>query len=147
LGVFFQLVGGNNVAIAQNYANGAYPLNTPSTPTRPNDVEIVWTTGLGGINGPDNVLPGMIVPPLPGAPPGNMLGTVTVTVTVGGVPIPPQNITYAGRQAQSAAVDNVYFIVPQGVPYGCQVPVTIAAGGVTANVANIAITADGAPCQ
>jgi len=50
--------------------------------------------------------------------------------------------------AQTAAVDNVYFIVPtNGVPYGCNVPVVITAGGVAANTTMIAITADGSPCQ
>jgi len=47
----------------------------------------------------------------------------------------------------TSQVDNVYFTVPNGVPYGCQVPVAITAGGVAANVANIALTADGSPCQ
>ena len=44
-------------------------------------------------------------------------------------------------------MDNIYFTVPKGVPYGCQVPVVITAGGITANSTNIAITADGSPCQ
>jgi hypothetical protein len=44
-------------------------------------------------------------------------------------------------------VDNVYFTVPAGVPYGCAVPVVINAGGVAANTTNIAITADGSACH
>ena len=75
-------------------------------------------------------------------PPTNL----TVGITVGGVAVSQQQVLYAGRQSQSQ-VDNVYFTVPNGVPYGCQVPVSITAGGVAANVANIAITADGSPCQ
>lgn len=134
-GAFFQVVKGNDVAVAQNYANGAYPLNSPSKPTHPGDIVIVWGTGLGGINGPDNV------------PPGNNatdMTNVPVEITVGGV---AAQRLYAGRQPQSPAVDNVYFKVPDGVPYGCLVPVAITAGGVAANVVNIAITADGSPCQ
>jgi hypothetical protein len=35
--------------------------------------------------------------------------------------------------------------VPQGVPYGCNIPVAIAASGVPANTATIAITPDASP--
>ena len=70
--------------------------------------------------------------------------SIPVTITVGGVPAQKM---YAGRQAQTAAVDNVYFIVPNSAPYGCSVPVVVTAAGVAANTTNIAITADGSPCQ
>ena len=40
-----------------------------------------------------------------------------------------RNGSYAGRQSQSAGVDNVYFTVPAGVAYGCQVPVVISGRG------------------
>ncbi|MEK7753599.1 MAG: hypothetical protein AAB654_16875, partial [Acidobacteriota bacterium] len=79
----------------------------------------------------------------PGASAGDMTG-VPVTITVGGV---AAQRLYAGRQPETAAVDNIYFTVPAGVPYGCQVPVAITAGGVAANTTLIAITASGAPCQ
>ena len=60
--------------------------------------------------------------------------------------IPAQRL-YAGRQSQTAGVDNVYFTVPAGVPYGCQVPVAVMAGGIPSNTVSLAITADGSPCQ
>jgi hypothetical protein len=45
--------------------------------------------------------------------------SVSVAITVGG--IPAQRL-YAGRQSASAG-DNIYLTVPQGVPYGCNIPV------------------------
>ena len=92
-------------------------------------------TGLGPISTPDNVAPGAAALDMTNVP---------VTITVGGV---TAQRLYAGRQSQSAAVDNIYFTIPAGVPFGCQVPVAIAAGGVPSNTTTIAVTSDGSPCQ
>jgi uncharacterized protein (TIGR03437 family) len=137
-GVFFQVVNGNNAAVAQNVASAtSYPLNTASTPAQPGQIVIVWGTGIGPLaSGADNAAPG--------ANAVNLLGAVTVAIKVGGVPATP---LYAGRQSQTAAVDNIYFTVPQGVPLGCNVPVEITAGDVAANTTTIAISADGSPCK
>ncbi len=135
LGVFFQRVSGVDLAIAQNVNSATdYPLNLASTPAKPGQIVIFWATGMGPIPGADNTAPGAV---------GDMAG-VPVTITVGGL-----NATrlYAGRQAETAAVDNIYFTIPSGVTYGCQVPVVITAGGAAANTTNIAITANGSPCQ
>ena len=133
-GVFFQRVNGKDLAIAQNVASATdYPLNLPDTPAKPGQIVILWGTGLGPISGADN-----------GAPGGGDMTGVPVTITVGGVSAAR---VYAGRQPETAAVDNIYFTVPAGVPYGCQVPVAITAGGVAANTTLIAITASGAVCQ
>ena len=132
-GVFFTPA---NAAIAQNYVSPSnYPLNQPSTPAMPGQVVLVWGTGLGPIPTPDNVAPGAAAVDMANVP---------VTITVGGV---PAQRLYAGRQSQSAAVDNIYFTIPAGVPFGCQVPVAINAGRVPANTTTIAITADSSPCQ
>ena len=138
----FRAVGGNNVAVAQN-AIGNYPLNSPTSPAQPADpskpgtgIVLVWGTGLGAIVGGDNVPPGTNA--------ANMLPNLSVTVTVGGL---PAQAIYAGRQSQSAGADNIYFLLPSGVPFGCNVPVAITAGGIQANTTTIAITADGSPCQ
>jgi uncharacterized protein (TIGR03437 family) len=134
-GVFFQRVDGKDLAIAQNVKTATdYPLNLPDTPAKPAQIVIFWGTGLGPIAGADNTAPGAA---------GDMT-TVPVTITVGGV---TASRLYAGRQAETAAVDNVYFTIPAGVPLGCQVPVVITAGGTPANTTNIAITADGSPCK
>jgi uncharacterized protein (TIGR03437 family) len=134
LGIFFQSENGKNVAIAQNVASATdYPLNLPSVPAKPGQIVILWGTGMGPITAPDNTTP----------PAGDMT-QVPVQITVGGV---TAQRLYAGRQPQTAGVDNVYFTVPSGTPLGCQIPVAVTAGGVPANVTLIAITADGSPCQ
>ena len=134
-GVFFQQVNGVSLAIAQNVNSATdYPLNLPGNPAKPGQIVIFWGTGLGPISGVDNMAPGAI---------GDMT-SVPVTITVGGK---AAQRLYAGRQSQTAAVDNIYFTVPSGIAFGCQVPVVITAGGATANTTNIAITADGSPCQ
>ena len=134
-GVFFQQVNGVNLAIAQNVNSATdYPLNLSGNPAKPGQIVIFWGTGLGPISGADNTAPGAV---------GDMT-SVPVTITVGGI---TAQRMYAGRQSQTAAVDNIYFTVPAGVPLGCQVPVVVTAGGVAANNTNISITGDGSPCQ
>ena len=130
-GGFFQRVNGTDLAIAQNQD---YRLNTPDTPAKPGEIVIFWGTGLGPIAMADNIAPGPI---------GDM-ASLPVTITVGGI---TAKRIYAGRQSETAGVDNIYFIIPAGAPYGCQVPVAITADGVAANTTNIAITADGSKCQ
>jgi uncharacterized protein (TIGR03437 family) len=134
LGVFFQRTAGGDVAIAQNVASPTdYPLNTPSTPAKPGQIVVVWATGMGRITGADNVAPGAS---------GDMK-YANMFISVGGVRTAP---LYAGRQAQFAGVDNIYFTIPDGAPLGCQVPVQIDPGFGT-NTASIAVTADGKPCS
>ena len=135
VGIFFRRVENRDLAIAQNVNSATdYPLNLPDSPAKPGQIVILWGTGLGPITGADNNAPGPI---------GDMTG-VPVTITVGGV---AAQRLYAGRQAETAAVDNIYFTVPASASTGCQVPIAITAGGVAANVTNIAISATGAPCK
>jgi uncharacterized protein (TIGR03437 family) len=135
-GVFFTPANGAEVAIAQNFvAPFSYPLNQPSSPATPGQIVLVWGTGMGPIATPDNVAAGAAAVDLTNVP---------VVIAVGGV---PAQRLYAGRQSQSAAVDNIYFTIPAGAPLGCQVPVAITANGVAVNATTIAITADGSPCQ
>ena len=134
VGVFFQRVNGKDLAIAQNVASATdYPLNLPGVPAKPGQIVILWVTGMGPITGKDD-----------GAPGGGDMASVPVTITVSGIAAPR---LYAGRQPETAAVDNIYFTVPSGISYGCQVPVAVTAGGVIANTTYIAITAGGSPCQ
>ncbi len=134
LGIFYQVSNGGNMAIAQNFNSATdIPLNLPTVPAKPGQIVILWGTGMGAVGGGDNI-----------APPAGDMTNVPMTITVGGVTAAR---LYAGRQPQSAGVDNVYFTVPTGVPYGCQVPVAIMAGGLAANTTVIAITADGSPCR
>ena len=126
----------NGAAIAQNVASPtSYPLNLPSAPAIPGQTVLLWGTGMGPIDAADNY------------PPVNNptdMSDVPVTITAGGV---PAQRLYAGRQSQTAGVDNVYFTVPQNAPLGCWVPVAVTAGGFAANTTTIAISADGSPCR
>jgi uncharacterized protein (TIGR03437 family) len=136
VGIFFQPANGGEMAIAQNYVDPTdYPLNQPAVPAMPGQIVVLWGTGMGPIAGADNLAPGTAA--------GDMSG-VPVSITVGGV---AAQRLYAGRQSESAAVDVIYFTVPQGVPYGCQIPVAVTAGGLAANSTVIAVTSDGAPCH
>ena len=59
LGIFFQRVGGRDFAIAQNYNSASdYPLNLPDTPAKPDQIVILWGTGLGPVTLADNRPPG-----------------------------------------------------------------------------------------
>ena len=142
-GVFFQPQNGNNVGVAQNVRTSTdYPLNLPSVPAKPGQIVIMWGTGLGPINGPDNVAPGSNAFDMRTAP-----TNLQVAITVGGQPLAPQNILYAGRQSEAAGVDNIYFTLPANVQLGCNVPVAITVNGIAANTTTIAISADGSPCS
>ena len=120
VGLFYQQTNGQNVAIAQYVASATdYPLNLPGVPAKPGQIVILWGTGMGAIAGADNVAPG-----------GGDMTAVPVSIMVGGV---AAERLYAGRQPDTAAVDNIYFTVPSGITFGCYVPV--------------AITADESPCK
>lgn len=134
LGIFFQRSDGRDLAIAQNVDSAtSYPLNSAATPARPGQIVVLWGTGLGAVKSADNVASG-----------GGDMTAVPVMITVGGL---AAGRIYAGRQPQTAAVDNIYLTIPKDAPSGCQVPVEITARGVPANTTVVAITADGSPCQ
>jgi uncharacterized protein (TIGR03437 family) len=117
---------GQNMAIAQNMKTAVdYPLNLPNAPAKPGQVVVLSLTGMGAVADPD-------------------AAGVPVAVTVGGV---PAERVHASRGADFTGVDHLYFTVPAGVPFGCQVPLDISAGGVAANATAIAVTADGSPCR
>ena len=78
------------------------------------------------------------------APGAGDMTLVPVEITVGGQ---PAKRIYAGRQPEAAAVDNVYFEVPGNVPFGCNVPVQVKAGGLMANTIVISVTSDGRSCR
>lgn len=129
----FSTASGPGPGIVQNYNSAAdQPLNLQSSPLKPNQLAILWGTGLGPIATPDNQ------PPAGGDLP------VPVEVRVGGK---LATKLYSGRAPSFAGVDNIYFEVPQDAPMGCSVPVQINAGGVVSNTVRVAISADGRKCQ
>jgi uncharacterized protein (TIGR03437 family) len=103
----------------------------------PNQVVVIWATGLGPITGSDAGLP----------PTGN-INNVAVTVTVGGKSAAVQ---YSGR-SQNAGVDQINIQIPSNVPTGCYIPIYVTAtpaGGapVTSNFGTISIAPTGKTCS
>jgi uncharacterized protein (TIGR03437 family) len=95
----------------------------------PGDTLVLWGTGLGPINGPDNVVP----------PVGNL--NTPMTLYVGSQPVAA---IYHGRGG-SAGLDQINFVVPVGIT-GCYVPITVETS-VPSNFATIAIAASGDVCS
>jgi uncharacterized protein (TIGR03437 family) len=129
----FSTAGGKGPGIVQNYNSATdQPLNMASIPAKPQQIGIIWGTGLGPITTGDNQ------PPAGGNLP------VPVQVVVAGQQAP---VIYSGRAPGFAGVDNVYFTAPSGVTLGCYVPVQVSAGGVWSNTVTIALSSDGSHCQ
>ncbi|MGB7720566.1 MAG: BACON domain-containing carbohydrate-binding protein [Bryobacteraceae bacterium] len=124
---------GSGPGIIQNYNSATdEPINAASKPAKPNQIEIIWGTGLGPISTPDNQ-----------PPPGGQL-PLPVQVWVGGK---QASVQYSGRAPGFPAIDNIYFTVPPDAPLGCYIPVQVNAGGTWSNTSRLAISSDGKPCQ
>jgi uncharacterized protein (TIGR03437 family) len=124
---------GQGPGILQNWNSQTdVPLNMQSFPAKPNQIVVLWGTGLGPISTPDNQPP----------PGGNL--NVPVEVHVGGK---AAVVSYKGRAPYFAGSDNIYFTIPPDAPTGCSVPVQVKAGDSWSNAVRIAISADGRKCQ
>jgi uncharacterized protein (TIGR03437 family) len=131
-GIFTRNQGGFGAGLAQNYkAANDQPLNDLMHPAQPGQVVTLWATGLGPIEGGDS-----------GRPPVGNVGD-HVEVLVGGT---SAQVLYAGRSSEFPGIDQINFVTPSGVE-GCNVPVTVTAGGIAGNFATIAITASGTTCS
>jgi uncharacterized protein (TIGR03437 family) len=67
-------------------------------------------------------------------------------MTVGGVPVPANDILFAGIASGLVGVTQVNFIIPPGVPNGPQ-PVVVTVGSASSAPATITITNGSAPGQ
>ena len=131
-GIFTRNQAGFAPAVVQNWNSPAdQPVNAIIDAAHPGQVLVLWGTGLGPIAGDDAAAP----------PVGNL--PVTVEVWVGNH---RAEVRYAGRSNGFPAIDQINFVVPDGVT-GCYVPVVVIAGGVSSNYATIAVTKDGAVCS
>jgi uncharacterized protein (TIGR03437 family) len=105
--------------------------NSTAQPATPEQAVTLWGVGLGPNIGSDSILP------YPADLP------VQVEVFVGGV---PATVT-ASRRSRHPGVDNITFLVPDGAPLGCYVPVQVrTAGAIVSNTVTISISADGSAC-
>lgn len=136
-GAFTRNNAGSGPAEIQNYvpATNPLPVNTITTPATPGQTVILYGTGLGPVSGDEAA-----APPVE----NNMQSTLNVIVWVGTT---PAQVTYAGRSGCCAALDQVDFVVPQGVQ-GCYLPVSVEAGGVVSNFTSMAVESSaGAGCS
>ena len=78
----------------------------------PGDTLILWATGLGPVNGSD----------ASGAGLGVNQTNIPLTVWLGGVQAP---VLYQGRSGCCIGEDQIVFTVPNNVPTGCAVPLSI----------------------
>ena len=109
-----------------------YSLVGSAKAANPGDTLLIWGTGLGAVSG--NEANG----PLPGN-----LTSISANVFVGGV---QATVTYKGRSGCCAGLDQIGFVVPQGVT-GCNVPVAVQTGNVVSNFTSIAVAASGRTCS
>ncbi len=132
-GVFSAGNGGFGPGLIQDYVSQQQtPLNSPSAPAQPGQLVMLYGTGLGPIQAPDNVAP----------PSGNL---ASVEVFVGGQ---AANVLYHGRSSCCSGLDQINFQVPSAAPAGCWVPVQARINGaMVSNTVTMAISADGSPCS
>ncbi|OFW09468.1 MAG: hypothetical protein A3H27_02380 [Acidobacteria bacterium RIFCSPLOWO2_02_FULL_59_13] len=132
-GVFALNQAGSGPGVIQNYNSAAdAPFNTVTEAARPGQVVILWGTGLGPVSGNEA---GQALP-------GDMTN-VSARVLVGGR---EATVQYRGRSGCCVGIDQVNFVVPQGVE-GCYVPVAIQIGNVVSNYASMAISSAGRVCS
>lgn len=102
---------GRGPAVAQNYESAvSQPLNSLTHPAAPGQYITLWGTGLGPIDGPDNV----------GPPAGNLRDDISVRFASGaGEIVVPA--AYAGRSPQFPGVDQINVRIPDdgSVDLGC----------------------------
>jgi len=136
-GAFTLNQAGSGPAVIQDYVSATeQPVNTILAPAYPGQTAILWGTGLGPVTGDEAA----------GPLPGDMHTQLDVKVWVG---TQPATVSYAGRSGCCASIDQIDFVIPQGVE-GCYVPVTVQAGkaGVIGNVTSMSIaSAAGATCS
>lgn len=120
-GIYTALGTGIGPGIIQNFITAAnQPINSPTITAQNGQAVTLWGTGLGPVQGGDNVAP----------PVGNIPG-VKVEVFVGGV---PAQVLYSGRAPCCSGTDQVVFNVPATAPNGCWVPVYVRTNGT--NISN-----------
>jgi uncharacterized protein (TIGR03437 family) len=131
-GTFTANQAGSGPAAVQNViSNTDQPINALNRPARPGQTLILWGTGLGPTSAAGDV----------GAVPGDL--PIDVEVYVGGR---RASVTYKGRSGCCSGIDQIFFVVPEGVE-GCYVPVVIKTGDVVSNFSTIAVAASGNACS
>ena len=133
LGIFTLNQGGSGPAVVQDYISAtAFVVNTLTTPAKPGQTLVLYGTGLGPVTF-DESQP---------AQAGNV-GANDFELDIAGV---PAAVSYHGRSACCAGLDQINFQVPAGVD-GCYVPVSVRNGGVISNFTTISVSSAGQVCS
>jgi uncharacterized protein (TIGR03437 family) len=122
-------------SITNFFSAADQPLNTAHATIQPGGIATFWSTGVGGINAPDNLPPLQV---------DAVVHLRDLNVIVGDVPV--TRVLYAGRSAQFPGLDQVIVELDPATPTGCYVPAVIGADGVFSNYVSLAISADGETC-
>lgn len=119
-------------AAAQRYVNGQPELLTLDAPAYPGGEVTLWTTGVFGARGLDDVPIALAYRPTP-----------QVRAFVAGAEV---DILYQGPASCCAGMDQVNVRLPLDVGLGCFVPVQLAGKGLPSNIATIAVAEPGQDC-
>jgi uncharacterized protein (TIGR03437 family) len=105
--------------------NQNYSLNVRLNPAARGSVIAIYLTGAGVTTPPsvDGAVTG-VTPPFPAV-------AQSVTVTMGGVPVPAQNIVYSGAAPETVeGLTQIDVVIPSTVAPGPTVPIIVTIGGV-----------------
>ena len=131
-GAFAVNQAGSGPSVVQNVVSETdRPVNSLTKAARPGQYMILWGVGLGPVTG--NEAAGVIPGDLPTA----------VEVYVGNK---LAKITYKGRSGCCSGIDQVVFIVPDGVE-GCYVPIAVKIGDIVSNYTTMAISKTSDVCS
>ncbi len=134
-GIFSQSQEGGGPGVVQNYFSpNEQPLNGLTHPARPGQYLILWATGLGPIDAPDNAEP----------PVGDLPGDVVVRI--GDLEVKPD---YAGRAPGAPGVDQINVRLPddERLPEGCYVRIRVTVNGRSSGQVTLAIARSGDVCE
>jgi len=132
----FQIVASSFGIFAANQAgsgpgiitNASYQVLTLTSALHPNDVGIIWGTGIGASPGDDGSQP----------PPQTNLANINLSVYVGAT---QATVLYRGRSFFTGE-DQINFTIPAGV-FGCHVPIAVLIGTTVSNFVSMPIAPAG----
>ena len=127
-GIFTVNSNGAGAGIISRTSYQLYPVNAPANP---NDVAVIWGTGIGASPGDDGSAPPQQID-MPNLPVSVYVGTQAASVI------------YRGRAAFTGE-DQINFVVPAGVT-GCYVPVAVQIGDIVSNFVTMPIAPAGQSC-
>jgi uncharacterized protein (TIGR03437 family) len=107
--------------------------NTLCGAANPGDTLILWGTGLGPVSAADSS----------GPQPGNM-ANIPLKLWLGGV---QATVSYQGRSGCCIGEDQIVFVVPDGVPTGCAVPLAVQINDQISNYTVMPVSSSGRNCS